>query len=105
MWIIIPGIGLLYGGVARRKAAASLLFLIFGVLAVGSIQWFLWGYSLAFSSTATSPFYGNLDMAALRNVFAAPIGFLPEPVYVMYELEFALCTSMIAVKNHDPEYP
>ena len=97
VFMIIPGIALLYGGLARRKAAASLLFLCFGVIAIGSFQWLLWGYSLAFSSTATGSFYGNLDMVGLRNVFAAPIGYLPEPVYVMYELEFALCTSMLAV--------
>ena len=97
VFIIIPGIALVYGGMARRKAAASLLALCFGVCAVGSVQWVIWGYSIAFSPTSTSSFIGNLNRAGLKDLLAAPTGQIPETVYLMYELYFALCTSMLMV--------
>lgn len=34
VWLIIPGIGLLYGGLARRKSALALLFQSLMVVAV-----------------------------------------------------------------------
>jgi len=57
--LIIPGIGLLYGGLARRKSALALLFQSLMVAAVTSIQWMFWGYSLAYSRTA-GPFIGDM---------------------------------------------
>ncbi len=97
VWMIIPGIALLYGGLARRKAAVSLLFQGFAVCAVGSFQYFFWGYSLAYASTATSPFIGNLSNIGLRNVLAGPTGYLPELVFMLYQAYFAVCTTMLMV--------
>jgi Amt family ammonium transporter len=34
VWLIIPGIGLLYGGLASRKSALALLFQSFMIIAV-----------------------------------------------------------------------
>jgi ammonium transporter, Amt family len=46
VWLIIPGIGLLYGGLARQKSALALLFQPeYMVGAVTTFQWMLWGYS------------------------------------------------------------
>jgi hypothetical protein len=39
VWVIIPGIGLLYGGLARRKSALALLFQSLMVAAVTSVQY------------------------------------------------------------------
>lgn len=63
--MIIPGIGLLYGGLARRKSALALLFQSLMVAAVTSVQWMFWGYTLAYSRTA-GPFIG--DMANFGSV-------------------------------------
>lgn len=52
VWLIIPGIGLLYGGLARRKSALAMLFQSLMVAAVTAFQWMFWGYSLAYSRTA-----------------------------------------------------
>jgi len=43
VWLIIPGIGLLYGGLARRKSALSLLFQSIMVAAITTFQWMFWG--------------------------------------------------------------
>lgn len=42
VWLIIPGIGLLYGGLARRKSSLSLLFQSLMVAAVTTFQWMFW---------------------------------------------------------------
>ena len=71
VWLIIPGIGLLYGGLARRKSALALLFQSLLVAAVTTFQWMFWGYSLAYSRTA-GPFIGDLANFGMKNVMAAP---------------------------------
>lgn len=99
VWLIIPGIGLLYGGLARRKSALSLLFQSLLVTAVTTIQWMFWGYSLAYSRTA-GPFIGNLANFGLRDVMAAPSpgsDVLPEIVFCLYQLMFAACTVQILI--------
>ncbi|KAG9242856.1 methylammonium permease 3 [Calycina marina] len=99
VWLIIPGIGLLYGGLARRKSAVALLFQSFMVLAVTTFQWMFWGYSLAYSRSA-GPFIGDLANIGLKNVMAAPSpgsAFLPEIVFCLYQLLFCACTVQIVI--------
>lgn len=67
VFLIIPGIGLLYGGMTRRKSALSMIFQSLAVIAVTTFQWIFWGYSLAFSRTA-GPFIGDLANFGLKNV-------------------------------------
>jgi Amt family ammonium transporter len=51
---MVPGVGLFYSGLLRRKNALSMMFLSIVGIAVGSFQWFFWGYSLAFSETGNA---------------------------------------------------
>ncbi|OQD76517.1 hypothetical protein PENDEC_c004G04761 [Penicillium decumbens] len=99
VWLIIPGIGLLYSGLARRKSALTLLFQSLMVVAVTTFQWIFWGYSLAYSRDA-SPFIGTLKNFGLKDVMAAPSpgsAVLPEIVFCLYQLLFCACTVMIVV--------
>ncbi|KAL1863310.1 hypothetical protein Plec18167_008171 [Paecilomyces lecythidis] len=99
VWLIIPGIGLLYSGLARRKSALALLFQSMMLLAVTTFQWMFWGYSLAYSRTA-SPFIGDLKNFGLMNVLVAPSPgspVLPEIVFCLYQLLFCACTVVIVV--------
>ncbi|MGE3542259.1 MAG: ammonia channel protein, partial [Candidatus Tectimicrobiota bacterium] len=43
-----PGLALFYGGLVRRKNVLGTLMHSFVLLALISVQWVLWGYSLAF---------------------------------------------------------
>lgn len=43
VWIMVPGVGLFYSGLLRRKNALSMIFLSMAGVAVGSFQWFFWG--------------------------------------------------------------
>jgi Amt family ammonium transporter len=68
--LMIPGLGYFYSGLARHKSALSLIFLSMLSLAVVSIQWFLWGYSLAFSPNG-SPFIGDFQYSAYTSLFSS----------------------------------
>lgn len=105
--IMIPGVGLFYSGLLRRKNALSMIFLSMAGLAIGSFQWFFWGYSLAFSDGANASvqasldvrasliarFIGDLKYFALQNVFGQPsIGStrIPAILFCIYQCMFAV---------------
>ena len=67
VFLIVPGIGLLYGGMARRKSALAMIFQGITVMAVVSFQWAFWGFTLAFSRTG-GPFIGDMSQFGMRNV-------------------------------------
>jgi len=99
VFLIIPGIGFLYSGLSRRKSALSMLFQSFAVMGVVTFQWMFWGYTLAYSRTA-SPFIGNMDNFGLKNVMSAPSpgsSFLPEIVFCLYQMLFCACTVQLVV--------
>nr|POE51786.1 ammonium transporter 1 [Quercus suber] len=99
VWLIIPGIGLLYGGLARRKSSLALLFQSLLVVAITTFQWMFWGYSLAYSRTA-GPFIGDLVNFGLIKVRAAPsVGsvLIPDIVFCLYQLLFCACTVQIVI--------
>merc|ERR1712000_718849 len=70
---MIPGVGLFYSGLARRKSALGLLLLSMLSVAVVGFQWFFWGYSLTFSRTGNA-FLGDMSMIGLKDVIAQPNG-------------------------------
>lgn len=99
VWIMIPGVGFFYSGLLRRKNALNMIYLSMMTIGVVSFQWFFWGYSLAFSETA-SPYIGNLKYFALQNVLDQPsIGSarVPAIVFCVFQLMFAAITPMIAI--------
>ncbi|CAF0850645.1 unnamed protein product [Adineta ricciae] len=97
IWIMLPGIGLFYSGMTKRKSALSLLWLSFMSLSVTSFQWFLFGYSLTFSVSG-SRFVGNFANVAMINVLDGPaLGSLdvPDIVFCVFELMFAATATTI----------
>ncbi|KAM3071846.1 low affinity high capacity ammonium permease [Clarireedia jacksonii] len=89
--LMVPGIGFLYSGLARRKSALSMIFGCMASFSVTTFQWYLWGYSLAFSSSGTSGFIGDLKHFGLMNTLAVPsVGspLLPELLYSFYQASF-----------------
>jgi len=67
VFLIVPGIGLLYGGMARRKSALAMIFQSLTVMAVCTFQWAFWGFTLAFSRNG-GPFIGDLTNFGLKDV-------------------------------------
>lgn len=94
----LPCKGFLYSGLSRRKSALSLIYAVGAANAVTIFQWYFWGYSLAFSSTATNGFIGNLHNFGLQNVLGDPSPgspLIPELLYSFFQMEFACVTICI----------
>ncbi|WP_455381537.1 ammonium transporter [Salinispira pacifica] len=97
----IPGLAFFYGGLVRRKNVLNVLMQCFIITAVVSLQWFTFGYSLAFSdsSGSLSAFIGDLRWAFMNGIGIND----PSPYFISQELArvphlvFALFQSMFAV--------
>jgi len=99
VFIMTPGLGLFYAGLARTKNALSLMFVCMVSIAVVSFQWVFWGYSLAFSNTAENGFIGNLDNIVLHNVGLEPganSDTIPESLFMIFQCMFAVITPALA---------
>src|SRR2546427_7891626 len=66
-----PGLALFYGGLVRSKNVLSIVMQSFIMVALISIQWVLWGYSLAFGPDH-GHIIGGLDWLGRRPVRPAP---------------------------------
>nr|CAG8577195.1 12213_t:CDS:2 [Entrophospora candida] len=90
VWLMIPGLGFFYSGLARRKNALSLVFICILSIPIVSLQWFVIGYSLAFSPTG-GPFIGNFEHALLRGVVTKVYknGKIPQLAHSIFQCMFA----------------
>ena len=96
--LMVPGIGFFYSGLARRKSALSLLTLTLLSAAITSFQWFFWGYSLAFSRSA-SPYIGDFSNFGFTGLLAAPSlasPRIPDLLFAVYQGMFACVTVALA---------
>ena len=94
----LPALALFYGGLVQAKNILSVLVQCFAVACVASVLWFAFGYSLAFSGSG--PWIGDLKAAFLANVARAaphPGLHIPESVYVMFEMTFAVITPALII--------
>jgi Amt family ammonium transporter len=89
--LMIPGVGFFYGGMVRRKNALSTIMLVFATLALISLQWVLFGYSLAFGSDI-SGFIGSLEYLGLKGVGMEASGTIPHLLFMMFQGMFAIIT-------------
>ena len=93
--LMIPGVGLFYGGLVRKKDVVSMIGLSFLALALVSVQWVLVGYSLAFG-TSLGGFVGGLDFLGLRGVgMDSGDGTIPDLLFMVFQLVFAGITLAI----------
>jgi ammonium transporter, Amt family len=90
-----PGLALFYGGMVRQKNALATLMQSFIIMAVISIQWVLWGYSLAFGPDKGG-IVGGLDWIGLRGVGVEPFDTysktIPHQVFMLFQMMFAIIT-------------
>ncbi len=66
MLMALPGLALFYGGLVRSKNFLSVMVQLGAVVAVSSVLWIMFGYSLAFGE-GTTGWIGNLDLFMLNN--------------------------------------
>ncbi|SCV06043.1 LANO_0H20846g1_1 [Lachancea nothofagi CBS 11611] len=99
VFVMIPGLGFLYSGLTRRKSALAQIWIVIMAALVGMIQWYFWGFSLAFSKTSVNhKFIGNLDSFGFRNVYgkATEDSEYPEIAYAAFQGLF-LCVTLSIV--------
>jgi len=89
-----PGLALFYGGMVRRKNVLGTMMQSLILVALVSVQWALFGYSLAFHEGS---FWGGFDWSLLQGVGVAPDPYgyastIPHQVYMAFQLMFAIIT-------------
>ena len=99
--IMTPAVGFFYGGLVRRKNLISMITLSFVAFALVSIQWVVFGYSLAFGSDIGG-FIGNLEYLGLNNVGMDAGKFspaIPGLLFMVFQLVFATVTMAIVTSG------
>ncbi|MCW5848532.1 MAG: ammonium transporter [Anaerolineae bacterium] len=93
--MMTPALAFFYGGMVRKKNALSTLNLSIVTMGVISIQWVLYGYTLAFGQSMGG-FVGGLNFLGLNGVGAAPnadyAATIPHLLFAAYQMMFAVIT-------------
>ena len=91
--LMTPGLAIFYGGMTRRKNVLNTIMLSFITLAMISVQWVLWGYSLSFGSDIGG-LVGGLDYIGLKGVGTTPQegSTIPHLLFMMFQGMFAIIT-------------
>ncbi|MDD9805361.1 MAG: ammonium transporter [Gammaproteobacteria bacterium] len=99
LFMTIPGLSLFYAGLVRAKNVLSVLMQCFTITCLASIVWLIYGYSLSFSDGGgANAWIGGLDKAWLAGIGRDALsGTLPETVFVMFQLTFAIITPALIV--------
>jgi Amt family ammonium transporter len=89
-----PGLALFYGGLVRKKNVLSTMMQSFAMMALVTVLWALFGYSLSFG--AGNSFIGNLEHLFLHGVGLQPdpaySATIPQQTFMIYQLMFAIIT-------------
>jgi len=98
--LMTPAVGFFYGGMVRKKNILSTIMMCFAILMIISLQWVLFGYTLAFGPTVKG-LIGNLKWLGLLGVGQAPdvnyAATIPALVFVMFQAAFAIVTPSLIV--------
>jgi len=90
-----PGLALFYGGMVRSKNALGTIMQSFIILCLISLQWVLWGYSLAFGPDK-SHLIGGLEWFGLNGVGLEPnadyAATVPHQAFMIFQMMFAVIT-------------
>ena len=98
--LMTPAVGFFYGGLVRRKNALATLMHSFFILCLISVQWALWGYTLAFGPDANflGSFHGiigGLQWLGLQGVGQEPSSYaptVPHLAFCVFQMMFAVIT-------------
>lgn len=98
--LMTPAVGFFYGGMVRKKNILSTIMMCFAMLFLISVQWVLFGYSLAFAPTING-FIGNLSWLGLSGVGQLPniiyAATIPALAFMMFQAAFAIVTPSLIV--------
>ena len=96
LMMTIPGLGLFYGGMVRKKNVLATLAQSFGATALLTVLWMILGYSLAFKANGNAGLnsvIGNLSFLFLKPMTVSTLsGTIPESVFMFFQMTFAIIT-------------
>ena len=91
-----PGLALFYGGLVRRKNVLSTIMQSIFILALVSVTWVLFGFTLAFGKDVNGwGLIGGLDFVGLHNIGKDPISYaptIPASAFMAFQMMFAIIT-------------
>ncbi len=99
LFMTLPGLALFYAGLVRAKNVLSVLMQCFTIACAVTLVWVVAGYSLAFGDGgAANGWIGGFGKAFLAGVDAKALsGSIPETVFAMFQLTFAIITPALVV--------
>ena len=95
LFMTLPGLALFYAGLVRLKNVLSVMAHCVAIACLVSLLWLAGGYSLAFSGTG--PLIGDLAKFGLPVGRAALVGAVPENLFFMFQMTFAIITPALIV--------
>jgi Amt family ammonium transporter len=98
LFMTIPGLALFYAGLVRSKNVLSVLMQCFAITSMASILWFAYGYGLAFGDGGSmNKWIGSIDWFMSSVTRDSLSGTIPETVFVMFQMTFAIITPALIV--------
>jgi ammonium transporter, Amt family len=99
LFMTLPGLALFYAGLVRASNVLSVLMQCFAITCVVTLAWVVVGYSVAFGDGgAYNAWYGGFAKTFLSGVdFKALKGSIPETVFAMFQLTFAIITPALVI--------
>ena len=96
LFMTLPGLALFYGGLVGTKNVLSVLMQCFAIACMASLLWVCIGYSLAFvGDGSVIGGFGKLFLSGVG--IDAVNGTIPETVFVMFQMTFAIITPALVV--------
>ena len=83
--LMTPGLAFFYGGLVRARNVINTIMLSFMSMAIISVVWVLWGYSLAFGEGG--PLIGDLSLLGLKGMEPGD-----EMLFAVFQMMFAIIT-------------
>ena len=94
--LMTPGLAFFYGGMVRVKSALNMLMMSFISLAIVSVLWVLYGYSLTFGDDLGGGLLGNFDHIGMKGINAETLTGgtegIPVFAFALFQLMFAVLT-------------
>ncbi|WP_232056848.1 ammonium transporter [Methylomonas rhizoryzae] len=99
LFMTIPGLSLFYGGLVRSKNVLSVLMQCFSITCLVSILWLAGAYSFIFADGGDwQGFIGGAEKMFVPDMGTASLtGDIPETVYFMFQMTFAIITPALIV--------
>ena len=96
LFMTLPGLALFYAGLVRTKNVLSVLMQCFSITCIVTLAWVFAGYSIAFGDG--NNWWGGLGKAFLAGIVVKTVkGSIPETVFAMYQLTFAIITPALVI--------